>query len=50
MNGTVIPETEPENGTTGANVTGNVTTAPSRRESKKRYKPKNGTDRREEPQ
>ena len=39
-----------QKGTTGANVTGNVTTAPSRRESKKRYKPKNGTDRREEPQ
>ena len=39
-----------QKGTTGANVSGNVTTAPSRRESKKRYKPKNGTDRREEPQ
>ena len=26
MNGTAIPETEPEKGTTGANVTGNVTT------------------------
>ena len=39
-----------QKGTTGANVTENVTTAPSRRESKKRYKPKNGTDRREEPQ
>lgn len=38
-----------QKGTTGANVTGNVTTTLRRRESKKRYKPKNGTDRREEP-